>query len=219
VNWDWSYVAAIFPLLLGAIWIAIQAAVLGYLLALVLGLVLTLLRRSKIRWISLPVGFVIEFIRSTPLIVQLLFLFFVLPGFGIRMSALLTGVVGLGVHYATYVSEVYRAGIDGVPAGQWEAAVALNLPTRRIWTSVILPQAVPRCIPALGNYLIALFKDVPQLVVITVAEPFTVGREIVAHSFRPFEAITLAGLLYLVITLVMSEVGRVVERRFGTIRT
>lgn len=218
MSWDWSYAAAIFPLLLGGVWIAIQAAVLGYLLALVLGLVLALLRRSKLRWISVPTGLVTEFIRSTPLIVQLLFLFFVLPEFGIRMSALITGVVALGVHYATYVSEVYRAGIDDVPAGQWEAAVALNLPARRTWTGIILPQAVPRCVPALANYLIALFKDVPQLVVITVAEPFTVAREVVAHSFRPFEAITLAGLLYLVITLIMSEVGRFAEQRFGPVR-
>jgi polar amino acid transport system permease protein len=218
VNWDWAYAIAIFPLLLSGVWVAIQAAVLGYVLALVLGLVLALLRRSRIRWISVPVGIVAEFVRSTPLIVQLLFLFFVLPVFGIRMSALLTGVVGLGVHYATYVGEVYRAGIDGVPVGQWEAATALNLPPRRVWTSIILPQAIPRVIPALGNYLIALFKDVPQLVVITVLEPFTVAREIVAHSFRPFEAITLAGLLYLVITLIMSYGGRLAERRFGTVR-
>lgn len=218
MNWDSAYAAAIFPVLLGGLWIAVQAAVLGYLLALVLGLVVALLRRSGIRWISAATGMVTEFVRSTPLIVQLLFLYFVLPDFGIRMSALLTGIVTLGVHYATYISEVYRAGIDGIPAGQWEAAVALNLPARRTWAAVILPQAVPRCVPALANYLIALFKDVPQLVVITVAEPFTVAREVVAQSFRPFEAITLAGLLYLVITLVMSEIGRVAERRLGPVR-
>lgn len=218
MNWDSAYAAAIFPVLLSGLWIAVQAAVLGYLLALVLGLVVALLRRSGIRWISAATGMVTEFVRSTPLIVQLLFLYFVLPDFGIRMSALVTGIVALGVHYATYVSEVYRAGIDGIPAGQWEAAVALNLPARRTWAAVILPQAVPRCVPALANYLIALFKDVPQLVVITVAEPFTVAREVVAQSFRPFEAITLAGLLYLVITLVMSEIGRVAERRLGPVR-
>lgn len=218
MKWDWDYAAEIFPMLLGALWTAIQAAVLGYLLALVLGLVIALLRRSRVLWISVPVGLVVEFIRSTPLIVQLFFLFFVLPEVGIQMSPLLTGVVGLGLHYATYVAEVYRAGIDGVPAGQWEAATALNLPTRRVWTDVILPQAIPRSIPALGNYLIALFKDVPQLVAITVLEPFTVAREITADTFRPFEAITLAGLLYLAVTLVMSYLGRLAERRFGEVR-
>ncbi|GAA2778491.1 ectoine/hydroxyectoine ABC transporter permease subunit EhuD [Saccharopolyspora taberi] len=219
MNWDWNYAAAIFPMLLDGLWVAIQAAVLGYLLALVLGLVIALLRRSRVLWISVPVGLVAEFVRSTPLIVQLFFLFFVLPEVGIRMSPLLTGVVGLGIHYATYIGEVYRAGIDGVPAGQWEAATALNLPTRRVWTDVILPQAIPRSIPALGNYLIALFKDVPQLVAITVLEPFTVAREVTAESFRPFEAITLAGLLYLAVTLVMSYAGRLAERRFGEVRT
>ncbi|WP_433272466.1 ATP-binding cassette domain-containing protein [Actinosynnema sp. CS-041913] len=83
---------------------------------------------------------------------QLFSLFFVLPTVGIELSPLMTGAVGLGVHYATYTSEVYPAGIDGVPAGQWEAAKALSLSRRRTWTRVVLPQAVPRVVPALGNY-------------------------------------------------------------------
>lgn len=218
MKWDWSYAIGILPQLLNGLLVAVQAAVLGYLLALVLGLVIALLRRSRVLWISVPVGLVVEFIRCTPLIVQLFFLFFVLPEFGVQMSPLLTGVVGLGLHYATYIGEVYRAGIDGVPAGQWEAATALNLPTRRVWTDVVLPQAIPRSIPALGNYLIALFKDVPQLVAITVLEPFTVAREVSSETFRPFEAITMAGLLYLVVALLMALLGRLAERRFGEVR-
>lgn len=218
MNWDWDYVGELTPELLDGLGTALIATVIGFLLALVLGLGFTLLRRSKTRWISAPTGFVVEFIRSTPLIVQLFFLFFVLPDIGITLSPLAAGIIGLGLHYATYVSEVYRAGIDGVPPGQWEAATALNLPKGRTWTSVILPQAIPRSIPALGNYLIALFKDVPQLVAITVAEPFFVARGIMAESFEPFEAITMAGLIYLVTAFVLSYLGRLVERRYGTVR-
>ncbi|MQA08096.1 MAG: ectoine/hydroxyectoine ABC transporter permease subunit EhuD [Pseudonocardiaceae bacterium] len=218
MSWDWAYIGDMMPLLLDGLRTALIATVIGFVLAMVLGLVFALLRRSKTAWISVPVGFVVEFIRSTPLLVQLFFLFYVLPQIGIEMSALVAGIVGLGLHYATYTSEVYRAGIDGVPPGQWEAATALNLSTRRTWTSVILPQAIPRSIPALGNYLIALFKDVPQLVAITVAEPFTVAREVIAESFKPFEAITMAGLLYLIAAFVLSYFGRLVERRYGTVR-
>lgn len=218
MNWDWEYVADVLPRLLSGLWAAVQATFFGALIALVLGLVFAMLRRARTRWISTPTIIVIEFIRSTPLLVQLLFLFFVLPSFGIQMSAMVTGALALGVHYATYTSEVYRAGIDGVPAGQWEAATALNLPRKRIWISVILPQAFPRVIPALGNYLIALFKDVPQLVAITVVEPFTAAKGIIAGTFDPFVPFTLAGLIYLFTTLILSYVVRLIERRYGTVR-
>lgn len=218
MNWDWDYVGELMPDLLDGLVTALQATVVGFVIALVLGLGFTLLRRSKSRWVSAPTGFVVEFIRSTPLIVQLFVLFFVLPDIGISLSAFWAGAIGLGLHYATYVSEVYRAGIDAVPPGQWEAATALNLPKGRTWTSVILPQAIPRSLPALSNYLIALFKDVPQLVAITVAEPFFVAREAWSASFKPFEAVTMAGLIYLVTAFVLSYAGRLVERRYGTVR-
>lgn len=217
MDWNWSVVGDFMPKLGEGLLTALQATVLGFLVALVLGLVFTLLRRSRFVWIRAPFAFIIEFIRSTPLLVQLFFLFYVLPEIGITLSPLTAGVIGLGLHYATYVSEVYRAGIDAVPPGQWEAATALNLPKGRTWTSVILPQAIPRSIPALTNYLIALFKDVPQLVAITVAEPFFQARELSAQTFRTFEAITMAGLAYLVTAFVLSYFGRLVERRHGKV--
>ncbi|MBE1465059.1 ectoine/hydroxyectoine ABC transporter permease subunit EhuD [Kibdelosporangium phytohabitans] len=219
MNFDWNYALEIMPQLLDGLLTALIATVVGYAAALVLGLVFALARRSPRKWISVPVGFLVEFIRGTPLLIQLFFLFFVLPQLGLALSPLAAGIVGLGLHYATYTSEVYRAGIEGVPAGQWDAAVALHLPRRRVWTGVILPQAVPRSIPALTNYSIALFKDVPQLVAITVAEPFTVGRGIIAETFRPFEPITMAGLLYLAVALVLSYLGRIVERRYKGMAT
>jgi polar amino acid transport system permease protein len=218
VNWDWNYALSILPQLLDGLVTALIAAVIGFAIALVLGLVFTILRRSRSPWISAPTAFVIEFIRGTPLLIQLFFLFFVLPQLGVSLTPLTAGIIGLGLHYATYTSEVYRAGIEGVPPGQWDAAVALNLPARRTWSSVVLPQAIPRSIPALANYSIALFKDVPQLVAITVAEPFTVAREVISDSFRPFEPITMAGLLYLITAFVLSYLGRIVERQHGTVR-
>ncbi|ONI85293.1 ectoine/hydroxyectoine ABC transporter permease subunit EhuD [Actinosynnema sp. ALI-1.44] len=219
MKFDWNYALDILPQLLDGLLTALIATVVGYAVALVLGLVFALARRSHQKWVSVPVGFVVEFIRGTPLLIQLFFLFFVLPQLGLALSPLAAGIVGLGLHYATYTSEVYRAGIEGVPPGQWDAAIALHLPRRRVWTSVILPQAVPRSIPALTNYSIALFKDVPQLVAITVAEPFTVGRGIIAETFRPFEPITMAGLLYLAVALVLSYIGRIVERRYKGMAT
>ncbi|GGM35200.1 ectoine/hydroxyectoine ABC transporter permease subunit EhuD [Longimycelium tulufanense] len=218
MNFDWRAAWDSVPRLLDGMLVALQATVLGYLIALVLGLVFALLRRSQQPWVRMPVAVVVEFIRSTPLLVQLFFLFFVLPTIGIEFSPLATGAIGLGVHYATYTSEVYRAGIDGVPPGQWEAATALNLSRRRTWTAVILPQAVPRVVPALANYVIAMFKDTPQLTAITVLEGLSVARSLGAETFRYLEPFTLVGIMYLTMALVMAWLARIVERRFGRVR-
>jgi polar amino acid transport system permease protein len=219
VSWDWQYAWDIVPDLWDGMLVALQATLYGYVLALVLGLALALLRRSPSRWVSVPVALISELIRSTPLLVQLFFMFYVLPTVGITWEPLTVGALTLGIHYATYTSEVYRSGIEGVPAGQWEAATALNLPRRRVWTSVILPQAVPRVVPALGNYLLSMFKDTPQLIAITVVEVFSTARELNSETFRTLEPFTVAGVFYLVIALVMSGLLRLVERRFGRVRS
>src|SRR5690606_9800821 len=111
-----------------------------------------------------------EFLRDTPLLVQLFFLYYVLPEYGILLPAFLTGALALGLQYSAYMSEVYRAGIESVTHGQTEAARALDLSPLRTFTVVILPQAIPRIVPALGNYLVSIMKDVPVLSVVSVLE-------------------------------------------------
>jgi len=215
VTWDWEFVAEILPELLRGLVVTVQATLVGAILALTLGLVLALLRRSQLAAVRVPTAVFVEFVRSTPLLVQLYFLFFVLPSWGVLLSGFQAGVIGLGVHYATYTSEVYRAGIEGVPRGQWEAATALNLPRSRVWRSVILPQAIPRVLPALGNYVIAMFKETPLLSAITVAEMLAVARDIGSSTFRYLEPITLVGMLFLVLSLVAAVPLRRLERRVG----
>lgn len=215
---DWQYAWSVVPALAQGLVVALQATVLAYPVALVLGLVCAVLRRSPWRIISAPTALLVEFIRSTPLLVQLFFFFYVLPTLGFGFGPLVTGVIALGLHYATYTSEVYRSGIDGVPAGQWEACTALNLPRHRTWAGVILPQAVPRVIPALGNYLIALFKDTPLLVAVTVPEMLTVAIQVGGDAYRYAEPITVAGVFYLLTALLMAWLARMAERRYGMAR-
>ena len=215
MTWDWEFVAEILPELLRGLVVTVQATLVGAILALTLGLVFALLRRSQLAAVRVPTAVFVEFVRSTPLLVQLYFLFFVLPSWGVLLSGFQAGVIGLGVHYATYTSEVYRAGIEGVPRGQWEAATALNLPRSRVWRSVILPQAIPRVLPALGNYVIAMFKETPLLSAITVAEMLAVARDIGSSTFRYLEPITLVGMLFLVLSLVAAVPLRRLERRVG----
>lgn len=147
MKWDWSAVSDFMPHFWDGLLVTLQILVLGSLVSFGLGLVWALLMRVPSRWVTWPVGVVTEFVRNTPLLVQLFFLFYVLPEWNITFSALTTGVVAIGLHYSTYTMQVYRAGIEGVPVGQWEAATALNLPMRRTWTAVILPQAIRRVTP------------------------------------------------------------------------
>lgn len=210
---DWSFALEILPTLGSALVITIQATVLGMLVAVTLGLVLAMLRRSRLRIVSLPTAFFIEFVRSTPLLVQMYFLFYVLPLTGAQMSPLMTGIVALGLHYATYCAEVYRAGIEAVPRGQWEAATALNMSRWRTTIGVVLPQAIPPVVPALGNYLVAMFKDTPLLSAITVVELLQQSKMIGSATFRYTEPLTLVGLLFLALSLVAAWGVRGLEAR------
>jgi polar amino acid transport system permease protein len=211
--WDWGYAFQVLPQLLRALLVTLEITVLGSVVALVLGLVIAVVRRAKVPVLDQVLWAVVEFIRSTPLLVQVFFLYFALPRFGITLSALTVGVIGLGVHYATYTSEVYRAGIDAVPRGQWEAATALSLSPGRTWTGVILPQAIPRVLPALGNYVISMFKEVPLLLAISVIEVVNKAKELGSATFRFTEPYTIAGLLFLVLSYPASILIRRLERR------
>lgn len=217
MEWDlsssWAFAWSIMPMLLRGMVVTIQATLLGMGIALVLGLVLALLKMVPNRLISWPVGFFLEFVRNTPLLVQLYFLYFVLPDFGILLPAFLTGAIALGVQYSAYTAEVYRAGLQAVGQGQHEAAVALNLPGWLALRDVIIPQAIPRVVPALGNYLISMLKDTPLLSVVTVLEMMGVATLIGDRTFRYFVPLTMVGGLFLVLSLVSAWLVRVLERR------
>ncbi|MFD1708514.1 ectoine/hydroxyectoine ABC transporter permease subunit EhuD, partial [Siminovitchia sediminis] len=192
------------------------ATVAAYVIALIFGLVLTLLRRTRLKPLKwLTVGF-IEFVRSTPPLVQLFFLFYALPEIpyiGFSMSPFMTGALGLGIHYSTYVSEIYRSGIESIPKSQWEASTALNFSRAQTWVKVILPQAIPPVIPMLGNYLIVLFKETPLLSAILVVEMLQTAKIIGSETWRYLEPITIVGLLFLLLSYPSSLLVQYVEKR------
>ena len=213
MNWDWGAVRDFMPHFWDGLLVTLQALALGSLISFALGLVWALLMRTPTRWVRWPVGVVTEFIRDTPLLVQLFFLFYVLPEWGLTFSALTTGVVAIGLHYATYTVQVYRAGIEAVPSGQWEAATALSLPMRRTWLAVILPQAIRRVVPALGNYVISMLKDTPMLMAITVLDMLGQARLFSQQHFQFTEPLTVIGVAFVVISVLASFLLRTLERR------
>lgn len=215
--WDNAFAISIIPELLWGLLTTVQITVVGMAIAAALGLVVAVFRYLRIPVLSRVLGALVYFIRGTPLLVQAFFVFYVLPEYGIAMSALATGIIVIGVNYSAYTAEVYRSGIEGVPAGQWEASTALNLPRARTWTAIILPQAVRRVVPLLGNYLVQMFKDSAILSAITVYELMSVAKAIGQSDFRYIEPFTLAALLYLIVSVPCTLVLRRLEIRYGTV--
>ena len=215
--WSWEFAFECLPTLGQGLLVTLKVTFLAAAIFLSLGLVLAIVQRSCPKWINVPLGFVTEFIRRTPLLVQLYFIFYVLPEFDIVLSPMVAGIAGLGVHYSTYAAIIYGAGIDNVDRGQWDAATALNYSRWRAWIHVILPQAVPPMIPALANLLIGMFKESALLTAITVLELMGQTRVLANENYRYFEPMTMAGLIYLSISLPSALATKALERRLGTV--
>lgn len=210
-DWKWDFTWAILPRLLSATVNTLVASGIGYGIALVLGLALALGQRTGWRPLTFVLREFIEFIRSTPLVLQIFFIFYVGPQFGIRLSPWVSGMIAIGLHYSAYLSEVYRAGIEAVPKGQWEACRAINMSTRDTYVRVIIPQALPLSIPGMGNYLVGIFKDTPMLSVIGVAELMQTANAIGSETYRFLEPFTLVGVIFLALSLPTAGFVRLLE--------
>jgi polar amino acid transport system permease protein len=212
--WDWNYTLEILPVLAKASIVTVEATLISFVIALVLGLILALLRMSGpvVGWLT---SAFVELVRSTPLLIQIFFLFFILPKAGIVLDAFMAGVIALSLHYGCYCSEVYRAGLEAVPRGQWEACTALNLSSWNTFKNIILPQAIPPIVPALGNYLVALFKETPLLSAIAVLELVQTAKMMGSENFRYTEPMTVVGLAFLVLSLVSAAGIRWLEQRLN----
>jgi polar amino acid transport system permease protein len=213
--WDWSFAVSILPELLQGLRLTVFITALGTLIAMSLGLLFALVRRSRVPLVARFTGLLLEFIRGTPLLVQAYFVFYVLPAYGLRFSALTTGIIVIGINYSSYTAEVYRAGIDNIARGQWEATTALSLSARRKWQAVILPQAVRAVVPALGNYVISMFKDSAVLSAITVLELLGRATVIGSSTFRYLEPLTIAGLLFFLVSYAAAKLIRRLENRLA----
>ncbi|ADD66946.1 ectoine/hydroxyectoine ABC transporter, permease protein EhuD [Denitrovibrio acetiphilus DSM 12809] len=211
-DWKWGFVWDILPRLIEATGNTVMAACFGYLIAIVLGLMFALGQRTRFKVLSVVLRETVEFIRSTPLVLQIFFVFYVGPQVGVMLSPWTAGMIAIGLHYGAYLSEVYRAGIESVPKGQWEAAVSLSLSRVRTYTRVILPQAVPPAFAGMGNYLVGIFKDTPMLSVIGVAELMHTANSIGSENYRYLEPYTLVGVIFLLISLPTAWMLRILER-------
>jgi polar amino acid transport system permease protein len=219
MTFDFAFALQCVPTLIDGAQVTFIATCGGMGLALIGGLLLAMARMTPIRLLRFIAQAYIEFFRDTPLLIQLFFLFYALPFWGIALPALATGILGLGLNYSAYTAEVYRAGIESVPRGQWEVAVALNLSPNETWRRVIIPQAYPPVVPMLGNYLIGMFKDSMLLSTITVLELFGRASQIGGTTYRFLEPFTLLGIIVLSLSLGGSFVVNRVSRHVGRIES
>lgn len=213
MTWDWSYAASLLPDLLKGLLVTVQVTLLASAVALVLGTGMAVVWRTRVRILSPALLGFARVIRGTPLLVQLYIIFFLLPEILPALSPATSAVIGLGINYSTYMAEAVRAGIDGVPAGQWEVATALNLSPRTTWTRIVLPQMLVPTLPVIGNYVNSMFKISALISAISVVDLFGAATINANSTYRYLEPFTMVGLLYLVVSVPVTVLLHLAERR------
>ena len=203
------------PILLKGAVVTVQVTAGSFVLSSVIGLLFALMMVSKIRAIALFAIGVVNVIRGLPIIVQLCYIYFVLPDFGIQLSAMQAGVIGLGIAYSAYQAENFRAGIQAIDLGQIEAAESFGMRGLLIMRRIVLPQAFRIALPPYGNTLVMMLKDSSLVSTITVAEMTRQGQLIASSTFENMTVYTLVALLYLSMSLPLSYGLRRLEGRFA----
>ncbi|MGH6761652.1 MAG: amino acid ABC transporter permease [Phyllobacterium sp.] len=190
-------------------------SVLGIALGLVIGALICAAALSRTVWLRQFAALWISFLRGVPLLVQLLLVYYLLPVIGINVPALVAAVVTVGICASAYISEIWRGAIMALPKGQSEAATAIGMGPRDIWTRIILPQAVTMSLPALVNELILLVKASSLVSVVGILEVTRASQAQAATTFRPLEVYLAAACIYLLINLCLAALGRYLEHRMA----
>jgi polar amino acid transport system permease protein len=211
----WTDAREFLPLLLRGAVLTVLVTMGALALSTVLGLVWALFRVSHVPVLTYFSKGLVNTIRGIPILVQLFYIYFVLPEFGVELTALQAGVLGLGIAYSAYQAENFRAGIEAVDPGQIEAAQSLGMPRGLVLRRVVLPQAFRIALPPYGNTMIMMLKDSSQASVITVAELTQQGRLIASSTFKNTSVFTLVALLYLCMSVPLILFAGRLERRFG----
>lgn len=208
---DLAFAASSLPTILGAIGTTLTVALVSCIGAAAIGFLFEMVRRAG-GIAGLTVGFVIDFIRSTPVLAWLYFLYFVLPFYGVRLGSMTVGVMGLSLYYSGYLAEVFKAGIDAIPKGQPEAARALSLRRRDAVIYVIVPQMLRNIAAPLGNYFVSILKATPYLAVLAVPEMLGRAFDIASETYRYAEPLSVAAFIFLALALVISQGVKQLER-------
>ena len=203
------------PVLLEGVWLTLVVTILSVILSTLLGFMWAVMTWSRIPvLVGISRGF-ITIIRGIPIIVQLFYIYFVMPDIGINLSALQAGIIGLGIAYSAYQAENFRAGIEAIDKGQIEAAQSIGMTDSLIMRRVIIPQAIKIVLPPFGNTVIMMLKDSSLVSTITVAELTRQGQLIASSTFDNLTVFTLVALIYLALSLPLTFLTRHLEKRYA----
>jgi His/Glu/Gln/Arg/opine family amino acid ABC transporter permease subunit len=213
VTIDWDIVQTAIPLLAKGTLVTLQIALISGVLSILLGFALGLSALGNVRLLRLLVAGYVDFIRGTPLLIQIFLIFFALPVVGVRLNEIWAGIVALSINTAAYMAETVRGGVGSVERGQTEAARSIGMTQPQILTYILLPQALRPMVPPLTNELITMTKNTSLLSVISVYELTRAGQAIISVHFVPFEIYLLLALYYYVLIKSLSWFSRWVETR------
>lgn len=199
MTFDWASVPEMMPILLAGLRVTVFATLVIMAIALVVALPVALARMSHVALIRIPATIYVQVLRGTPLLLQLFYLYYVLPFAGIRLSPWAAGIIGMTAAYSAYLSEIYRAGIEAIDRGQTEAALSLGMSRVQVMRIVVLPQAFRIVIPPIGNMFVGLFKDTSLLSILTIHDLMFEGQLLAATNFRHITIFTVIAILYLAV--------------------
>lgn len=212
--WDFSIIPEYFPTFLNAALMTLQITVMGILVGLVLGLGFALMRISSYKVLSIPAKAYIWIIRGTPLLLQLLMIYFGLVNI-IMIDKLPSAFIALGIHNGAYIAEIFRGAIQGITRGQHEAGLSLGMTDFKVMSRIVLPQAFKRAVPPLSNQLIIALKDSSLASAVAVPELLLFARQVGSSNFRLMEMLTIAAIYYLMMTTVLTIFASKVEKRLN----
>lgn len=212
-NLDWSVIPQNMDAILEGLWLTLEISALALLISIPIGILAGLLRISRNRFVSFLATSYIEFIRGVPLLVLLLWIYFVLNQF-LHLGAYWSAIIGLAFFSGSFIAEIVRAGIESVPRGQMEAARSSGMSYITAMRLIILPQAFRKVLPPMASQFIILIKDSSLVSIISVADLTLAGKNIVGTTFRSLEIWTFIALLYFVMTFIISQVIRFLEKKY-----
>lgn len=211
---DFSILTTYLPMLGKAVALTLEFTILSTILGFLLGIILSLIKISKVKALRLFADAYTSVFRGTPLLVQLMLIYYATPQlFSYQITALQAGVLTFGLNSAAYISESIRGGILSVEKGQWEAGMALGVPKIRLLLNIIFPQAFKNILPSLVNESIALLKDSSMVSIIGVADTMRWATLIQAKTFRAFEAFIVAAVVYYIMVMALTTLGNYLERK------
>lgn len=212
--WDFSIIPQYFFSFLHAAKMTVCVTVMGIAIGIVLGLILALMRISRVKVLSIPARVYIWFIRGTPLLLQLLMIYFGLVNV-IRLDNLPAAFLALGFHNGAYIGEIFRGAIQGIDRGQREAGLSLGMTERKVMRRIVLPQAFKRAIPPLSNQLIIALKDSSLASAVAIPELLLYARQLGASNFRLMEMLSIAAIYYLLLTSILTLFANMLEKRLN----